>query len=50
MSFRQSEGMSNEKPHDLEYLIMKFPQSKKRLFRNDILVYKLNLIIIAKEV
>jgi len=34
---------------DLEQLIMKIPQSLKSSFWNDILVYKLNLTIIAKE-
>jgi hypothetical protein len=48
MSFRQSEDTSDEKSN-LVLMIIKIPQSLKISFRNYILVYKLNLIIIAKE-
>jgi hypothetical protein len=37
MSFRQSEGKSDEKSHDLEQANKEIPQSLKSSFRNDTL-------------
>jgi hypothetical protein len=44
------ENLFNKEPSfDIERLQMKIPQSLKNSFRNDTLVYKLNLVVISTE-
>jgi hypothetical protein len=42
------ENLFNKEPSfDIEHLQMKIPQSLKNSFRNDIQVYKVNLVVIS---